>query len=264
MHPLILVLLLFAALIASLFGQGGGVLFTPIQVASGVPFHQAAATSLFLIMMVSLSATLVFRRAHEVNWRMALALEVPTVLGAFLGGIGAHWISERALLFLLAGLLFIASYFLIRPPVHRSRALRAQASPLVWRFAWNGDAYQLDLVQMVPVMLVIGVLTSMTGIGGGILKVPAIVLLFGIPAEVAIGSSAFMVGITAAAGLVGHASMGDWNWRYSVLLAIPVLVGAQVGSRLSLRLGAAHLTRWFGAFLLLVAFYTVLQAARRM
>ncbi|MCB9419925.1 MAG: sulfite exporter TauE/SafE family protein [Ardenticatenaceae bacterium] len=256
----VLIALILASLVASLFGQGGGVLFTPIQVATGTSFHQATATSLFLIMVISFSATLVFRKAHEINWKMALALEIPTMLGSFLGGIISHWIPENVLLFLLAGLLVLASVFLIRPPAKINRNSRHGKSAWVWHFVWNDETYQLNLVLMLPIMFIVGILTSMTGIGGGVLKVPVMVLLFGIPMHIAVGSSAFMVGLTATAGLLGHVTVGHWDWRSSLLLAIPVLIGGQIGSHLSLRLDAGKLTRWFGVFLLLVAIYTVLHA----
>lgn len=252
--------LLIASLIASLFGQGGGVLFTPIQITTGASFHQAAATSLFLIMVISLSSTLVYRQAHEVNWKMALALEIPTMTGSFLGGILSHWIPEKALLLLLAGLLGAASFFLIRPPVNLDSQSHTGKSAWTWQFTWNGETFHLNLALMLSVMFTVGILTSMTGIGGGVLKVPIMVLLFGIPMHIAVGSSAFMVGLTATAGLLGHATVGHWDWRSSLLLAVPVLIGGQIGSHLSLRLGAGKLTRWFGVFLLAVAVYTALHA----
>jgi uncharacterized membrane protein YfcA len=123
----------------------------------------------------------------------------------------------------------------------------------------NGETYQLDLRLMIPVMLTVGVLTSMVGIGGGALKVPLMVLLFGIPMPIAIGSSAFMVGLTATAGLLGHISTGSFNWTAALLLAIPVFIGGQIGSRLSIHLDALHLEKWFGYFILVVAFVSAFR-----
>ena len=93
----------------------------------------------------------------------------------------------------------------------------------------------------------------MVGIGGGVLKVPLMVLLFGIPIPIAIGSSAFMVGLTATAGLLGHISMGHFDLWAALSLAIPVFIGGQIGSRLSIRLNAQRLSKWFGVFIFLVA-----------
>ena len=86
MKLLLFFLVFVAAIFASMVGQGGGIFYTPIQVWLGVGFHQAATTSLFLIMVLSLSASLNFRKAHEIDWGLVAVLELPTTLGAWLGG----------------------------------------------------------------------------------------------------------------------------------------------------------------------------------
>ena len=64
-----------AAGISSMIGIGGGVLYVPILLAFGFPFYQAAAISLFIIMALSLSATLVYYRVQLVDWKLALTIE---------------------------------------------------------------------------------------------------------------------------------------------------------------------------------------------
>lgn len=254
-------LLFLASFAASLFGQGGGVFYTPLQVWSGVDFHAAAPISLFLILIISISTTLVFRKTHQVDWGLALVLETPTTLGAFIGGVLSKYVPSQVLGVVLTVMLLIAGWFMFHPPKgtsHRQKDLNPSSWVLQRRI--HGEAYQLDMRLIVPVMLAVGILTSMVGIGGGALKVPLMVLLFGIPIPVAIGSSAFMVGLTAAAGLLGHISIGNFNWVSALLLAIPVFIGGQIGSRLSVRLRARQLAHWLGAFILLIAFISFFQA----
>jgi uncharacterized membrane protein YfcA len=252
--------MLIAAFIAGLFGQGGGVLYTPLQVWSGVDLHTAAPISLFLILIISISSTLVFRKAHHVDWKTALVLELPTTLGAFIGGTLSQFVSSQILGLLLFSLLVVAAWFMLHPPAETVRPRKeSRPSRWIWKCAWGSNTYQLDLRLMVPVMLTVGILTSMVGIGGGALKVPLMVFLFGIPVPIAIGSSAFMVGLTATAGLLGYISVGHFNWTAALLLAIPVFIGGQIGSRLSIHLNAQHLEKWFGVFILMVAF---ISAAR--
>lgn len=252
--------LLIASFVAALFGQGGGVFYTPLQVWSGVDFHSAAPISLFLILVISLSSTIVFRKAHQVDWSTALILEAPTTLGAFLGGVLSQYVSSQALGLLMLILLGTAAWFMLRPPKGNDRSrIISHPSRWIWQHSVNGATYQLDLRLVVPVMMTVGMLTSMVGIGGGALKVPLMVLLFGIPVPLAIGSSAFMVGLTAAAGLLGHISIGSFNWAVALLLAIPVFIGGQIGSRLSIHLNAQYLAKWFGFFILCVAIISVLR-----
>jgi len=252
--------LLTAAFVAALFGQGGGVLYTPLQIWNGVDFHTAAPISLFLIFVISISSTLVFRKAHQIDWGTALAMEVPTTLGAFIGGILSKYVPSQALGLILSVLLFTAGWFMLHPPKETSRRQRdTHPSRWVWQHSKGGETYQLDLRLMIPIMMTVGILTSMVGIGGGALKVPLMVLLFGIPVPVAIGSSAFMVGLTAAAGLLGHISVGGLDWRAALILAIPVFIGGQIGSRLSIHLNAQRLEKWFGVFVLLIAMISVVR-----
>ena len=251
---------LIAAFIAALFGQGGGVLYTPLQVWSGVDLHTAAPISLFLILIISISSTLVFRKVHHVDWETALALELPTTLGAFIGGTLSQYVSSRILGLLLFILLVVAAWFMLHPPAEREHPRKdSHPSHWIWKRTWDGNTYQLDLRLMIPIMLTVGILTSMVGIGGGALKVPLMVFLFGIPVPIAIGSSAFMVGLTASAGLLGYISVGHFNWIAALLLAIPVFIGGQIGSRLSIHLDAQHLEKWFGVFILMVAFISAIR-----
>jgi len=260
MNPLEDFSLLIAAFVAALFGQGGGILYTPLQVWNGVDFHTAAPISLFLILIISISSTLVFRKAHQVDWRTALAMESPTTLGAFIGGFLSKHVSSQTLGLILSILLLTAGWFMLHPPketIHRKR--KVHPSRWVLQRRMNGESYQLDLRLMIPVMLAVGLLTSMVGIGGGALKVPLMVLTFGIPVPIAIGSSAFMVGLTAAAGLLGHISTGGFEWTTALILAIPVFIGGQIGSRLSIHLNAQNLEKWFGVFILMVAFMSAVR-----
>jgi uncharacterized membrane protein YfcA len=242
-------------------GQGGGIFYTPIQVWLGVGFHQAATTSLFLIMALSLSAGLSFRKAHEIDWALVGALEIPTTLGAFLGGRLSRDLSEEALSLLLAALLAVAAFFMIRS--HRPSQIQQAAPPgaFVWQRMHGDQPYRINLLLALPLMSIVGLLTGMTGIGGGVMKVPLMNLLFRIPMKVAIGSSAVMVGITATGGFVEHASVGHWDWPTSLLAAAAVFVGAQIGSRLSIKVDKERLKTALGVFLLMAAALIALKAA---
>ncbi len=79
------------------------------------------------------------------------------------------------------------------------------------------------------------------------------VLVLGVPMDIAVGSSSLMVGVTASGGFAGHLLHGHWNWRLSLVLAAAVFVGGQIGSRLTVKMDKTKLKVGFGWFLLLVA-----------
>lgn len=227
--------LFFAALIASFFGIGGGVLYTPTQLWLYVPFQEAASTLLLLILVTSFSATIVFRHTHRVDWQLALMLEVPTTAGAFVGGILSEFFSQNFLSGLLILLILVSTLLMIHPPSKRYSFCGGKGkggnSVWFWKRKWGGETYYLNLASIFPVMFIVGTLISIVGISGGVLKIPLMVLLFGIPLPIAIGSSDFMVGLTAFAGILGHATIGHVNWHVALLLSVPVFIGAQIGSR---------------------------------
>jgi len=250
---LLAVLMFLAAVVFSMLGQGGGVLYTPIQVWAGIDFHVAATTSLFLIMILSLSASIVFRKANKIDWPLALVLESSTALGAFAGGLWSEQFSGKSLSVLFAVLIVVAAFFMIRTfDLDRSHE-KQRFGPFAWRRRLGEEAYCVNLAVALPVSLVAGLFSGMLGVGGGIFKVPMMVLLLNIPMDIAVGSSALMVGFTAASGFTGHVVNGHWDWRTSLVLAVTVFVGGQIGSRISVVLDTKKLKKGFGWFLLVVA-----------
>jgi uncharacterized membrane protein YfcA len=111
-----------------------------------------------------------------------------------------------------------------------------------------------------PLSFAAGIVSGMVGVGGGLIKVPLMVLALGVPMDIAVGSSALMVGLTASGGFAGHLVTGHWDWRMSLILAAAVFVGGQIGSRLTLKVNKAMLKKVFGWFLLVIAGTMVLKA----
>lgn len=255
--------LFFAAFIASLFGIGGGVLYTPFQLWMGFPFQQAASTSLLLILVTSLSSTIIFKRSKRVDWYLALMLEIPTTLGSFIGGLISHRFSTKVLGSLLIALLIFSAISMIRSLNFNASFcahINKENLPFwYWKRNWEGKIYALDLRCVLPIMFTVGAVISAVGISGGVVKIPIMVLLFKVPMSIAVGSSAFMVGLTAIAGLLGHIIKSHIEWKSALIFLIPVFIGAQIGSRLSVHTKSKKLKKLYGWFLLIVAFITFLR-----
>lgn len=248
-----------AAFLASMLGIGGGVLYTPLQVIFGVEVHEAAATSQLLIVVLSVGATHVYCRAGKVDWALAAFLELFTATGAFAGGYLSGFLSERVLLTVLAAVVVVAGLSMMRRRLPEGDWRHARHSWYKWRRRSCGVEYELNLLAAIPVSFAAGTIAGMVGIGGGVLKVPMMVLLFGIPMEVAVATSALMVGITAIGGFAGHFVQGHFDWRMAVPLAPAVFVAAQLGAHTMLRIDRARLKRIFGIAMFLVALAIVLR-----
>ena len=251
---ILLALVMGASAVAfSMQGLGGGVLYTPIQVLFGLDFYEAASRSQLFIIVTSLSSTLIFRKAGKIDWPVALALEVPAVVGGYIGGFYQHRFPTGGLLLVLALMVMLAALSMLRelPPSQAGRAFDSNGR--VWRRRRGGRVYDVNLVQGLPVFFLIGVFSGLVGVAGGFLKVPVMALLFRMPMDVVLGCSAFMVSVTATGGLLGHLTVGSWDWGPTLLLGAFVAAGAQIGPRLALRTGPKALQQRFGYFLLLMA-----------
>ncbi len=247
------------AVVFSALGQGGGVLYTPIQLFFGIDFHVAAATTLFLVMVTSLSSTLVFHKARVVDWPMALVLESTTTLGGFLGGLYSGCFTGEALTLLFAGVIAFAAVFMVRtfPP----KARPARRRRFEWRRTMGRESYRINVAVALPISFVAGVVSGLIGVSGGILKVPMMVLLFGVPMNIAVGSSAFMVGLTASGGFLGHLKAGHVNWPVALLLAPGIFLAGQIGARVAVKVDKKRMKIYFGWFLFALAALLVVRTA---
>ena len=257
---LLAIIFLILAIVFAMLGQGGGALYTPIQVFTGIPFHEAATTSLFLIMVVSVSSTLVFRKSKRVDAPLVIVLEAVTAAGAFLGGLSSIKFSGPQLSIGFAGFITFAAIFMILPINTDRSGKKLKTGVPYWQRQIGEEHYAVNLAVALPAVFVAGLASGLLGIGGGLIKVPLMVLLLNIPMDIAIGSSALMVGITATTGFAGHAVTGHWNPKLGLSLAIAVFIGAQIGARFSLKVNKKTLKKGFGYFLVVIASIMVLKA----
>ncbi len=254
-----LVMMAVATLFAAL-GQGGGVLYTPVQLFFGFQFHVAATTSLFLIMVLSLASTQVFRKAGLVDWPMAFVLESSTTLGAFLGGLYSDRFSGRTLTYLFAGVIAVAAVFMIRRFRLDPKCEGAPNDFFHWARRVGDESYCINLGVGLPVAFVAGAASGLLGISGGILKVPMMVLLLGVPMNIAVGSSAFMVGLTATGGFFGHVIAGHFDWKVALALAPGIFLGGYIGAHRGVKVDKERMKHYFGYFLLALAALLVIRS----
>jgi uncharacterized membrane protein YfcA len=112
--------------------------------------------------------------------------------------------------------------------------------------------------------LAAGLLSTMLGIGGGLLVVPMLVFLFTMPIKMATGTSlAYMVPI-ALAGAIQHGLTRNVDWRVALLAAPFGLIGTYVGKKAFESLAPAHLKLIFGALMLVVSIALITEAVKEM
>jgi uncharacterized membrane protein YfcA len=216
-----------------------------------LPPVAAAATSLVVVLLNAASGSITYVRRGRVDVRTGLLLAAATVPGAFfIGPELAERIPERAFKIGFGVFLLVMATLLFLRPERHATAIRGTTGGGLWRIRrtfTDGSGtlidYEFDVVLAVVLSFVVGILSSMLGIGGGIVHVPALIHLMGFPVHVATATSQFVLAFTAAAGVAKYASAGHVVWALAAVVGAGVVVGAQLGVRLSQRVKGARIVR---------------------
>jgi len=189
----------------------------------------------------------------RVHYKAGLTFSAATVPGAVLGAVTTNYIPRNIFNGILGVVLLAVSAFLILKPANeaaeRSRAHRDNGpSGELFDFDWHPKTgFVLSLF--------VGYWSSLLGIGGGIIHVPALISFLGFPTHIATATSHFVLAVTAFAGTATHVVGGAFTrgvWR-TIHLSIGVVVGAQLGALLSRRVHGKWIVRGLAVALAAVA-----------
>jgi uncharacterized membrane protein YfcA len=281
-----------AGLFGSLLGLGGGILIVPLlTLGFGLPLITAVGVSLVCVIMTSGAAAGVYLERRVANLRLGMTLELFTAIGALGGALVAFLIPERAIEGVFAFLLVYTAASMARrrdpAPVEDGAVIvdeadppepdpAPEASPTAEVAAAGRDA-SFESTPFVETLsgpgyhvhrigpgilgsLVAGVASALLGIGGGLVKVPVMHVVMGVPLRVATATSNLMVGITASASAIIYLLRGGIDAYAAAPTAIGVFIGASVGSRVAHRIDLRVLRLLFVLILLYTAFEMIQKA----
>jgi uncharacterized membrane protein YfcA len=243
-------------LVSSLFsmlGMGGGIIYVPILLFAGYTMKEAPAISLILIAATSLAALTHFSKQKKVDWKLALVIDPPTNIMAFIGGYFCTLMPESILRAILIVILMIAGTLMLINSNKKRHPQQDVNHWWLWHIQFKGERYTVNLPLVLSTTALIGLLSGMLGITGGIIKLPVMVLLCGVPMDIAVATSTVMVAATALFGIVGHASRAPIDWKTALILAAAAVVGGLLGSRLSVSLDKSRLKKLFGIIVWTIA-----------
>ncbi len=253
---------LFVGAYGTLVGAGGGPLIVPtLLLVFHLPPQQAVGTSLAVVFLNALSGTVSYARQKRIDYRTGIRFAAATIPGSIIGAYLSTLFTGR-LFSIVFGVLLIAlaGFIVIRP---REAELAVEEEVGAALPAWytrrvitdvRGERYEYTFNEPAGIILsfFIGFLSSIMGIGGGIIHVPALVYLFSFPAHIATATSNFILSISALVGAGSHLALGNVVPGYALPMAVGVVLGAQVGARLSQRLHGALILRFLSLALVLV------------
>jgi uncharacterized membrane protein YfcA len=252
-----------AGVFGSLLGLGGGVLLVPLlTIGFGLPVREAVGVSLVSVIVTSSASAGVYLQRREADLRLGMVLELFTAIGAIAGGLIAFGLDERLLAGLFAILLAYVATTMIRrgPRVVADAPAVDTAAPGAEQPSSGGAIRGYHrLPAGIAGSVGAGVISALLGIGGGIVKVPVMHLVMGVPLRVATATSNLMIGITASASAIVYLLRGGIDAYAVGPTAVGVFVGATLGSRFGRRVDVGVLRLLFVGVLLFTSF----EMARR-
>ncbi len=224
------------SVVFSMFGQGGGSLYTPTLFLLGYAALVSVSTSLVLNLVTALFATVVFYREKLVDLRLAVAFIPGIVAGSFLGGALGNFVDAGLLLWLFVAFLIGAGARMVY--THWEKAPSADRPPVRPRPTVYGV--------IVTFSFGVGVLSGLLGVGGGILIVPFLIFAYRVPTKLSAGTAGFVVIFSSMFGVLGHSAFGHLDAALVFATLAAVAIGATLGARLMVRTKADWVKVGFG------------------
>jgi uncharacterized membrane protein YfcA len=224
----------------TLIDAGGGFILAPVLPLM-YPYESPeilTSISLAVVFFNALSGSGAYARMRRIDYRSGVLFAVATVPGAVVGALTTGYIPRRAFDLLFGTCMIVAALFLL---VRQGRARSEQqcGAHHIHRtlIDTEGTRYTFSYNPVLGVVLsvVVGYFSSLLGIGGGIIHVPVMARVLHFPVHIATATSHFTLAVMALAGTLVHIATGTFHHgiRRTIALALGVLIGAQLGARLS-------------------------------
>lgn len=230
--------------LGSILGIGGGMIITPVlTLGFDLDIKYAIGASIIAVIATSSGATIAYLKDNVLNLRVAMFLEIATSIGAIMGALLTGVIRPVFLYLLFGLLLFFSGANMVRKLWGKQVQTNADSDDsIAKKLKLNGSYYDKNLhkqvdykVTNVPsgitIMFGAGIASGLLGIGSGAFKVIAMDTFMKMPLKPSSSTSNLMMGVTAAASATIYFFNGSILPQIAVPMALGIIVGAAVGSR---------------------------------
>ncbi|MBX3583638.1 MAG: sulfite exporter TauE/SafE family protein [Rhizobiaceae bacterium] len=258
--------------LSGMFGVGGGFLITPLLIFYNIPPAIAVATGANQVVASSFSGALSHMKKGTLDFKLGTILLAGGVVGSTVGIYVFTLLRAVGQLDLFISLLYvvllgIVGGLMLVESVRAMRRARDGAVPTLKKSGQHNWIHRLPLkmrfrtsklfVSVIPVIAIgagIGFLSSIMGVGGGFIMVPALIYLLKVPTNVVIGTSLFQIIFVSAYTTIVHATT---NFTVDIVLAFALMLGgvagAQYGAKAGQRLRGEQLRALLALLVLAVA-----------
>lgn len=229
-----------AGTLGSMLGVGGGIIMVPALTFLGLTPAQTASTSLIAVASTSVSSTIEYSRQKRIDYSLGVEMAIFAIPGAILGAILSEYLSTESFKLYFGVLLILTGIYILykNSILHDSAAKRRSLTLRAGVFAATFGA---------------GIISSLFGVGGGIIFVPAMLLVLGLTMQRAAPTSQLTLMLTSIAGVIIHAYLLHPDYLQAITLSAGAFAGAQIGARVSQSSKGLLLQRLLGLVLIAVA-----------
>lgn len=219
------------AALGTIIGAGGGIIFVPVFLAVFPEWTPAmvVGTSLFTVTCNAISGTIAYVKQKKVLYGAAILFSIATFPGAIIGAYTADLFDQSWFRFFFGFFLLFISVLVGYK--NYTKGERKEESLTLEELTYNKPLG-------VGISMIVGFLSSLFGIGGGLIHVPALIYLMGFPTHMATATSHFILAISTFVGSMTHFLAGHIVLSVGIPCGIGAVIGAQIGAYISKRLKA--------------------------
>jgi len=225
--------------VGTLIGAGGGFIHVPVLIIFyGFSPQHAIGTSMAVVMLNAISGTFAYIAQKRIDYEMGIKYAFAASPGVLVGALLSQFFTVSSFSIIFSLLLMILSYYLFSGKefyVVRTKVAQAPNTRYLKDATGEEFSYAPDMSVGFSASILIGIFSGLFGIGGGIIHVPLMYSVLGIPVHIATATSHFILAITSFLGFIVFVGLGYVDLDYAVLLGIGTIIGASFGARLSLK-----------------------------
>ena len=260
---------LVVGFLSGMFGVGGGFLMTPMLMLLGIPPAVAVASEANHILAASFSGFLAHMRRLNVDFLMGLILLTGGIVGSILGVFLLKYllIIGQEKIFISLSYIIILTFvgvWMLRESLNTLKKINKGKINKLHEHIWlHGLPFKIKFrkshlyISIIPpifIGFVVGVLSSIMGVGGGFILVPAMIYILGMPTQVVIGTSLLQIVFVTSVSTIMHSYINQTvDVVLSSLLLIGAVIGAQIGTRVMVKLKGEQIRFLLAIIIIIVA-----------
>ena len=272
---ILIILGLAVGFLSGMFGVGGGFLMTPLLILMGIPPAVAVASEANHILAASVSGFLAHMRRKNFDFLMGIILLTGGVAGSIIGvfllkyllsiGYEKIFISISYVL-----ILIVVGFYMLKESISSLKNISDGKIKKLHDHAWfHGLPFKLKFrkshlyISVLPpiiIGLIAGILSSVMGVGGGFILIPAMIYILGMPTQIVVGTSLMQIIFVTLVSTIMHSYINQTvDVILSSLLLLGAVIGAQIGTRVMIRLKGEQIRFLFAIIIILVATVLLLE-----